>query len=89
MEPRHDPLDERNVQAIISAFPRQHIRRQRHPQGIERPDHHFDLRPRRIIFAMPKLQQPPVDYVVIPRDRRSIAADHVLGQGMDFYAAGI
>ena len=55
VQPGPNPLDDREVSAIIGSFTRQHIRRQRPPQGGQRSQHHFELGPRRLIFALAQL----------------------------------
>ena len=64
-QPRLDALDQRNIETIIGSLPREHIRGQRHPQRVQGPHHHFELRSTGIIFTVPKLHQPLVGDVVI------------------------
>src|SRR5438105_2556581 len=63
--------------------------RSRHPQGVQRSHHHFDLGSRRIIFTLAKLHEAPFGDLVITRHCGGITTDDVLRQGVHLNAACI
>jgi hypothetical protein len=66
-------LDGRNVQRIIGGFADHYLRHHRQPQGIQRREHHFELRQiRAMILTVAELKQPILAHPPIATGRRAI-----------------
>ncbi len=65
--------DHRQVQSIIGVFAREHFGGQRHSQGIQTRQHHFELRQVwAMVFTVAELQQPLLGHAGITAGRRAI-----------------
>ena len=74
------PLDHRNIQAIIRLFPRHHLRRQGQSQRPQHSLHDFHLQQAGIIFALAKLEQARDTPAVIARHSGGIQPQALLFQ---------